>query len=329
MSLSRRKAERAFTSEGQGPLSPHGDSPWLNALEAQRAARSAYLNNNAQVTAKNRRNRGSRKPRYLTDSEWQDHARNALAKGGKMRRPGLMEWDASGRCENPVRITLYGINHSHNKKHWYLGYQANERSSDYPTRYLDIDAPCRKCRTCLRRRQQHWRLRMQTEIKTTEMTTQRTWFGTLTLNPHNRALVQSACDVRIGHQAWAELSPDEKYRQLAGECGKLITLWLKRVRANNSVKLRYCLVGEAHADGFPHFHILVHETGKPVTYRGLSTPWTYGFSNFKLVTSPSMAGYVAKYLAKDARTRVRASAGYGLDRQPPPQGKASEATRGT
>lgn len=82
--------------------------------------------------------------------------------------------------------------------------------------------------------------------------------------------------------------------------------------------LRLLVVVEAHKDGEPHYHILLHEPkGSPqVGERLLRQQWALGFVKFKLVamdgedTSRS-AWYIAKYLGKAALARVRASIAYG------------------
>jgi hypothetical protein len=130
------------------------------------------------------------------------------------------------------------------------------------------------------------------------------------------------------------------------ECSKEITLFLKRVRATAAVDhrqsarladacaaskgsrckchpinqfrvpLRYLLVAEAHKSGLPHYHMLISEfeESRPVRARHLKTNWRLGFSDVKLVAQDDgtrPAAYVAKYLAKSAIARVRASVGYG------------------
>ena len=71
------------------------------------------------------------------------------------------------------------------------------------------------------------------------------------------------------------------------------------------------MVAEAHKDGYPHIHLLVHEVFQPIPKREIERQWPYGFTKVKLVQDQAAANYVAKYLAKDMRTRVRASQHYG------------------
>ena len=69
-------------------------------------------------------------------------------------------------------------------------------------------------------------------------------------------------------------------------------------------------VVEAHKSGLPHVHLLVHDKGD-TTYRRLTDTWPLGFAHAKLVEGTAASRYVAKYLAKSALARVRASQGYG------------------
>lgn len=112
---------------------------------------------------------------------------------------------------------------------------------------------------------------------------------------------------------WAELSPAEQFQARHQEISRDLTTWLKRVRKQSGARLRYLLVAEAHKSGLPHYHALIHERrfSVPVTERVLRHQWNLGFSKFQLVEGSEAAWYVAKYLAKDARARVRASVRYG------------------
>lgn len=176
---------------------------------------------------------------------------------------------------------------------------------------------CRKCDACLKKRSHQWAARARVEI----LASQRNWFGTLTVDPDRRFLLAEAARKRIR----SRLSEDSS-AQLYGELVRLLnreaTLMLKRLRTGTGAKLRYLLVWEAHKDGFPHAHVLVHEIAGTVTKRALEKEWRFGFSHWRLVDSQgaNAAFYVAKYLAKDARARVRASFRYGRD----PEGRLTE-----
>jgi len=104
---------------------------------------------------------------------------------------------------------------------------------------------------------------------------------------------------------------EDNFKRLLGECGRDVTLFLKRLRKTASAPIKYLVVSERHKSGVPHFHILVHEQRpNAVTHANLKHAWQAGFSHFKLA-DPKAAGYVAKYISKDALARVRASEHYG------------------
>lgn len=144
----------------------------------------------------------------------------------------------------------------------------------------------------------------------------RTWFGTLTLKPGIRArleLLAHSAAAKAG-QDWDSLPPDERWAWKVRQCQEALTRYLKRVRKESGAALRFVLVAEGHKDGTPHFHVLIHETlvDRPVRKRTLQGQWSkLGFSSWKLVEGSEASSYVAKYLAKDFRARVRASLHYG------------------
>lgn len=176
---------------------------------------------------------------------------------------------------------------------------------------IEMQVRCRRCEDCLRRRAAKWWFAAKAETASSA----RTWFGTLTLSPewHMRSKLL-ACErlkVRAGIDFEA-LAPEDQFKERHAEIGKLITLWLKRVRKQSEAALRYLLVAEAHKSGLPHYHCLVHETfrDRPVRKSTLERQWSYGYTAWRLV-DPAAAGYVTKYLSKSALARVRASKGYG------------------
>lgn len=179
---------------------------------------------------------------------------------------------------------------------------------------LTIHARCRQCDNCLAHRRRLWMARARDEL----LAARRTWFGTLTVSPENRFRLRVLAErrrLRAGNEVLSSLTAPEQYHILAREMGIEVTKWLKRVRAESATSFRYLLVFEAHKDGFPHIHLLLHECSEPVTKRLLERQWRYGFSHWRLVgDDPRAAWYVCKYLAKDALTRVRASARYGQAR---------------
>lgn len=180
------------------------------------------------------------------------------------------------------------------------------------TRTVAVRVRCRKCANCLRQKRRMWTARAIDELGRS----MRTWFGTLTVSPERRFHAMMLAD-RAAQSLWnAPLSSASQVdrtkliaKQLLPEC----TRWLKRVRKESKAPLRYCLVAEAHKDGFPHFHLLLHERGQPVTKRALEGQWRYGISHFRLVPIGEVkhAFYVCKYISKSPQTRIRASRGYG------------------
>jgi hypothetical protein len=146
----------------------------------------------------------------------------------------------------------------------------------------------------------------------------RTWFVTLTLRPEEQFKAASRARLRLAKQGtdFDLLSPARQFAERHREVNREITLWLKRVRKISNAPLRYFLVAERHKSGLPHYHALLHEgdSGQPVRAAVIKSQWRLGFSQCKLVAADDAkrgAVYVAKYLSKDALSRVRASKGYG------------------
>lgn len=284
-----------------------------------------------------------RNVRWL-DDVWR-LALKAMSHGATVKRLGQVHWDLAGNCEQPWAQEFYG-----------------RPSDDWPEAIplpkrpisVEMDLRCRRCDACLRLRRFQWRKRMATELKATEARDARTWFLTLTLDPQHRFRVISECRrewVQTGGAPgtpdWDSLPEDDQFRWIARTAGKEVTRYLKRVRhawwqrhgrPSGVQAFRYVVVAEAHADGFPHFHVLLSEVDPsyPVTeqdVRGqrigvarirngqetfVSTRikrWTYGqVSEAKLVRDVDGAcRYISKYLSKSMLARVRASIGYGKD----------------
>ncbi len=272
-------------------------------------------------------------------TDWLPKATNALDKGALHDpvTPGCLAWDIAGKCENPVYRETVG--RSGPKKVWiYRTRTAHDRFT------LELQTRCRKCAPCLRHRAAIWRNRATAEVANSV----RTWFVTLTLNPASHSLMANRAFQRLRAQAsdFDCLPEASRFAERHYECSKEITLFLKRVRATAAVDhrqsarladacaaskgsrckchpinqfrvpLRYLLVAEAHKSGLPHYHMLISEfeESRPVRARHLKTNWRLGFSDVKLVAQDDgtrPAAYVAKYLAKSAIARVRASVGYG------------------
>lgn len=180
------------------------------------------------------------------------------------------------------------------------------------TRTITVRVRCRKCPECLRHKRRLWTARGIDEVRTS----MRTWFGTLTVSPERRFQAKLMADKREalrGNGSLSSLTSVERTRAIASVLNPEVTRWLKRVRKQSGANLRYLLVCEPHKDGFPHFHLLLHERGQPVTKRVLESQWTYGHSHWRLVPTGEVAqvGYVCKYITKSAQTRIRASRHYG------------------
>lgn len=182
-----------------------------------------------------------------------------------------------------------------------------------PAASICMAVRCRRCPPCLRYRARLWAQKGMAEVRAG----QRTWFGTLTVRPETRFMYRLTTDQRLldaGRQSWSDA---EWFREHVKDLGREVTLFLKRLRKNSGAKIRYLLVAERHKDGYPHFHVLIHEIrgSEPVTKRCLEAAWQAGFSNWRLVSSdnPRVVYYVTKYLTKSALTRVRASFRYGRD----------------
>lgn len=191
-------------------------------------------------------------------------------------------------CERPYEITLASQPHD-------TPITDIQPLRPGETRWIDIETPCRKCAVCLENRRKLWQRRATLEI----MNANRTWLGTLTINPHNRFIFSLRAKSRDYHASYGEIS-------------KEITKYFKRLR-KAGYQFRYVLVAEAHKDGYPHIHVLIHEGSSPIPKRVLKEQWPYGFTDFRLTErSKAAARYVSKYLSKDARTRIRASQAYGL-----------------
>lgn len=171
---------------------------------------------------------------------------------------------------------------------------------------------CRRCEPCLKYRAYNWSIKGFAEVRAS----QRTWFGTLTVAPANRFIVQMKAEQALIDAGGSEKPSSSKlFEQMVKVLGRDLTLFVKRIRKNSGARIRYLLVAESHKDGFPHFHILLHEVEGQVTKRQLEAAWQIGFSNWRLVSSdnPKVVYYVTKYLTKSALTRVRASFRYGRD----------------
>lgn len=253
-----------------------------------------------------------RRPRLYTLPQLTAIAAKGIGRGLDFKSQYSAVWDVSGGCEAPVSLNLDGRSHR-------LEGASYVRAPGHIFG-LTLFAPCRKCRVCLKRRMIRWAKAGTLEI----VQSARTWFGTITLSPHNHALLRMATSKRLrsGGTDYDSLSAEHKFAETMREYGYEVTKWLKRVRKNTGAPLRYMLTAEPHKSGLIHFHVLVHEidSARPVRHAQLSSSWKLGFTKFKLVNCREnvdrSAWYVAKYLSKSNTSRVRASLGYGRLREP-------------
>lgn len=240
-----------------------------------------------------------------------------------MLSPTIVEWEVAGDCMAPVRFSKLGRDTGKQ------GFRANVFTRLGQVSYgHDAKAPievvfetrCRKCPACKRAKKRMWSVRA--EIETRRAT--RTWFGTLTFKPDYlfRAKLIAEAKALSRHTLPSELTEEERFTAMVAVCGREVTLMLKRLRERELTRaVRYLLVAEAHKSGNPHFHMLLHEYGTPITKRELDLQWyPHGFCMWRLVPKGieventelrSAVRYVCKYLAKSTRARVRASGGYG------------------
>lgn len=228
------------------------------------------------------------KETYVDWTKFSSIVAMAMAKGVQPSSHKL-EWDVSIGCHKPYPVILASRVPDN------VSSPIQNMESGH-TCWIHLETPCRKCERCLKNRQRLWRARMLTEFKQAP----RSWMGTFTINPHMRFIFSLRAKSRDYHASHREI-------------GKELTKYFKRLR-KAGYRFRYVVVAEAHKDGYPHVHCLVHEVSTPIPKERLQAEWPHGFTTFKLVKSISAASYVAKYLAKDARTRIRASLLYGRSR---------------
>jgi len=232
---------------------------------------------------------------------------NALASEAFTRlgtRRGV--WDVSRDCDRPVPVTL------HSRATGSL--RRLKAGKPIPGIELVMLTPCRRCLVCLRKKARLWRYRALSEIQVAP----RTWFGTLNTRPD--------FDVWCDHVAATEtrdfwsLPLEKKFAPRVKVMGREVTKYLKRVRKNSGVPIRYLLVSEQHNSentsdwkrGRPHFHMLVHEyPNSPMRKHFLDDAWHHGFSQWRLTRDQEAAWYVSKYITKSNDARVRASLDYG------------------
>ena len=190
-------------------------------------------------------------------------------------------------CDEPVTVSRSTTKHTH-------------RVAGYT-----MQAPCRKCAKCLLYKSLHWRDRAQVEL----LKHSRSWHVVLTFaEGHKLAL--------LGQQT---LEPGAKEKRLEKAAYRHVQKYFKRLRKKGH-KFRYLAVFERGGKSErEHFHVLLHETGDPISKRVIQRTWSSPIVYAKLVNhgqlhiedALSAASYVSKYATKDAFTRFRASSQYG------------------
>ena len=247
-----------------------------------------------------------------------------------------------GDCTNPRLVEMRGVRSLllsrlerldqadyYETAHGSLAFVPDKSITMGPSHVLTVIASvrCRKCANCVRQRQRVWFARAIVEIRLAP----RTWFGTLTYAPSRRLVRMYKADKETAlrrAERLSSLSTSEQFGAIERQCYPDVQRWLKRVRKETGARFRYLVIAEAHKDGFPHYHILLHElTASTVTKRNLQEQWgSIGFSNMRLVDPDGMAGsagYVCKYLVKEVAARPRASQRYGM----PDNGRLTERLR--
>ena len=209
----------------------------------------------------------------------------------------------SGDCLEPIIMELQGKP--------YLDHPQGLYSKAH---YLDLPVRCRQCENCLNHRRRLWTARAIDECALAH----RNWFGTLTIRPEDRVRLLYGAQLRNERatgDSWGATPDADRYRYLCAQLLPDVTKFLKRVRKNSGTSFRYLLVTEAHEDGFPHLHMILHESEGSVRKNVLEAAWRSGFSHWRLLRDgdPKGAYYACKYLSKSALTRIRASQRYGQE----------------
>lgn len=308
-------APSSLADDGLPVKARGGDAPPVQVQVPD--ARSADLITPAQVTPETfsqsvawkrqllRLQRSRRRPSLLPLKDVLRVAASGIGRGLETKGRTRGEWDISGTCSAPRPVELNGAARELQRGR----YVRTPGSAPYN---LLLWTRCRKCPECLGRRRNLWAARARDEV----MFAERTWFATFTFSPawHYQLENRASARLHVGGTDLRRLPANEAFAEIMKEYSAEVTKWLKRVRKNTGARLRYILVAERHKSGRPHFHALIHENigSSPIRHSDLTSAWNLGFTKFKLVSRDVKAcWYVAKYLAKDATTRVRASLSYG------------------
>lgn len=161
---------------------------------------------------------------------------------------------------------------------------------------INVRSRCRRCGACMEMRRYHWQCRSVWET----MHSDKTCFVTLTFGRAARASIFSRAAI-------ADKSKRNSSQRLFDAAGTTITQYVRDLR---ELDARYLFVPEPHANGFPHYHALVHVSDL-VRLEQLSSPWDRGYGAWKWVRDRGAITYVTKYLAKGRHGRIRASLKYG------------------
>ena len=245
---------------------------------------------------------------------------------GPKRSEGAVRLDFGGALKPPLFLAnrvLFTIGTTDT-----LSVVAFDCTSPAAVRYealcAHIRVRCRRCDQCLKARQWLWRKRAARE----QVNAKRTWFVTLTFNRGSRARILEAASQH-------ERNASQQTR-LSVASGWFVSTFTKRLR-KSGFEVRYLFIAEPHADGFPHWHGIIHDQrgnlSSKVVYKrdkktGLLVPKTIcpdlertwsgangdrlpGWIDTELVRDGGAIGYVTKYMAKGRYGRVRASLAYG------------------
>lgn len=266
-------------------------------------------------------------PRYLRSDDLRHTQYRAFDNNGRIRSYSdgslsrTVEWDVSGSCQSPVRVELHARAERRKRERWL---EVSE-GTNLPN-FLEMEVRCRRCDACLRYRAMKWRYKAMSEWRLSR----RTWLATLTINPDTWFRTLTTARLACHRQGidFDALPVQEQFSELDGLVYDDIQKWLKRLRKNSGVAVRYLCITEAHKSGVPHWHLLLSEPDQPLRYdTDLKGSWPLGFSSFKLVRDARGAGYVCKYLSKNMLARVRASKWYGVQRsetEPPPNAEVTK-----
>ena len=215
-------------------------------------------------------------------------AQNIAMRGGALSRTEFHD-PASPYCDAPAPVRRV----------------IRAGSGDRP---LEVTAfrPCRRCEKCLQFRQMVWRDRALNEIANAN----RTWMVTLTFDPvHLAGLIYEAQEMR---------GPPE--RALDRAAYGHVQKYFKRLRQAALTRFRYLAVfEEGEKTGRPHYHVLLHEVGRPISKRTLEDQWRSNVHCRLVASGRGSASYVTKYATKSLAVRLRASARYGQKQNDTPQ----------